>query len=224
MKGTYGILILFVIVLFVGACTAEQQTVTQDDAQVNENNVAQMPDINGQNEPEQKDEVANAEADTVSMDSIYNYGMLSEFEYQITASGQVSNMKYKISSDTVNGKAAWLSEAEATSSGANVNTKIWTDKITYACLKMSSTVSFNGQVMDTPVECPKEGPNSASTSTGGTTPQLTYEGTASVTVPAGTYNAKIYSLQGVKYYYADSVPIPVKVEYQGSVTELVSWR
>jgi hypothetical protein len=227
MKGIYGILILFVVVLFVSACASDGQE-TQENTQ-NEDNRAQMPNINGGNEPEQKDEVTSNEVSgSIPMSEIYDYASLKKFKYQttMTVEGEsvVTTMDYTLGSDTVNGKAAWLSATEIQMQGATVLSKIWTDKVTYGCLKMTSVVTVNGQEMETPAECPAEGPNSKTTAT--ETPMVDYVGDEAVTVPLGTFNTKKYTLDNtVTYYYASNVPIPVKVTHTtaGTSMELVSW-
>lgn len=229
MKGIYGILILFVLALFVGACTSEGQVDVRSDPQDNTENPAQMPDINGENAPEQKDEVAKNEINgEISMSEIYDYASVKKFRYEMTTTNSgktiTSTFDYALSSDTINGKSAWLSESEMQAEGATVISKVWTDKVTFGCLKMVSSVNFNGQEMETPAECPKEGPNAATTAT--ETPMVNYLGDETITVPLGTFNTKKYSLDNtITYYYASGVPIPVKVTYADvdTVMELVSW-
>lgn len=234
MKGIYGILVLFIVALFVGACTSEQQPEVQDN-QEELTPPEQVPGINGEEEPEQKDEVtSNGEAPEqgvggeIPMTEIYDYASVTQFIYESTstANGETfkSTMDYSLSSDTVDGKAAWLSMAEVETQGMVVLSKVWTDKVTYGCLKMTSVITFNGQEMETPAECPKEGPNAATTAT--QTPMVTYLGDEIVTVPLGTFNTKKYSLDNtITYYYASGVPIPVKVTYADvdTVMELVNW-
>lgn len=229
MKGIYGILILFVLALFVGACASEQKADVTTDAQENTENQEQMPDINEENEPEQNDEVENTQTNgDIPMSEIYDYASVKKFTYQTTTTAQGENIKttfdYTLSSDTIDGKAAWLSTTEMETEGATVLSKVWSDKKTFGCLKVTSLVNFNGQQMETPAECPKEGPNSETTGT--ETPMVSYDGTETVTVPLGTFNTKKYSLDNtITYYYATGVPIPVKVTYNNvdTVMELVSW-
>ena len=219
----YMVLLLILSVVLITACTTNTsqtgtntQTPVQNNAQQNTPATITQP------------AATPSSGQTITMDKIYNYGKLTNFEYNIssTASGITTStdMKYALSSDTINGKAAWLSTAEITTSGANILSKTWTDKTTFACLKISSVISFNGQDMETPGECPQTASEEQSK---GKTPTLTYQGTESVIVPAGTYNAKKYmSDNNATYYYSDSVPIPVKVMYAGagsSVMELVGW-
>ena len=228
MKNIYGILLLFVVVLFVSACASDGQVETQDDTQ-NEDNSAQMPDINGENEPEQNDEVANTEiSGEIPMSEIYDYTSLKKYKYQTTMNVEgesvVTTMDYTLSSDIVDGKAAWLSTTEMETQGMTVLSKVWSDKTTFGCLKIASVVTFNGEDMETPAECPKEGPNAETTAT--ETPMVNYVGDETVTVPLGTFNTKKYTLDNtITYYYASGVPIPVKVTYGGvdTVMELVSW-
>lgn len=224
---------MFVLALFVGACNSEGQADVTSVPQDNTENPAQMPDINGENTPEQKDEVAKNELNgEIPMSEIYDYASVKKFRYEMTttSSGKTitSIFDYTLSSDTVNGKSVWLSESEMQAEGATVISKVWTDKVTFGCLKMVSLVNFNGQEMETPAECPKEGPNAATTAT--QTPMVKYIGDETMTVPLGTFNTKKYSLGNtITYYYASGVPIPVKVTYSDVGTEmdtemeLVSW-
>jgi hypothetical protein len=208
MKIIYGIITLFMVLLLVSACSKKSTDTTLPGDQNTNTGIS---------------------SGKISMSQIYNYAGVKNFEYKTTAAGMTSNMKYAISSRNVNNRDTWLLSVDITTQGATVTSKTWLDKTTYACIKSSSVVTFNGQQMENAVECPKEGPNSASATAA---PELTSLGTESVTVPAGTYNAKKYSLKNtVTYWYADNVPIPVKVQYSGgpeaaggtSVSELVSW-
>jgi hypothetical protein len=158
------------------------------------------------------------------MSSIYQYGTLHSFTYEIISSGTATNISTSISSDTVNGTAAWLQQTDITVQGAVVTSKTWLDKVTYKCLKITSVMTYNGQTIEQPVQCPTTGPNSAST-TGTETPQLTYVGTESVTVPAGTFSCTKYSLEGATFWVASGVPLPVKIAYDSgaSTMELVSY-
>ena len=130
------------------------------------------------------------------------------------------NFKTTISSDSANGKAAWLQTTDMSSEGVNVVSKMWIDKTTFECLKILSVMEYNGQKIEQPSECPTSGPNSAS---GEKAPAVNYLGKESVTVPAGTYNADKYSSQGASYWTASGVPIPVKIESSGTTFELVSY-
>ena len=170
-----------------------------------------------------------AQTKTLAMSQLYRYGDLSKYEYRLTstAAGQssVSNMKYSLTSDVVDGKAAWKSSADVQTQGASVVSNTWLDKVTYKCLKTTSTVSVMGQTMENAGQCPTEGPNAGSSSA--TAPELVFVGTESVTVPAGTFSAEKYQLEGITYWYSSSVPLPLKVTYSAAaastVMELVSY-
>jgi hypothetical protein len=165
---------------------------------------------------------------STGIDQIYRFGSVHSYEYKITstAGGQTTttNFKTAITSDTVNGVAAWLQQTDMTTQGTSITSKTWIDKITYKCLKTMSVMSYGGQTIEQPGQCPTEGPNSASR-TEAAPPSMTYIGSESVTVPAGTYTCDKYSLEQVTYWSTSSVPIPVKVAYSdGSTTmELVSY-
>ena len=158
------------------------------------------------------------------MDQLYMFGSVKSYEYKITASGTTMNLKTTITSDTVDGTAAWLQQTDMTTQGIEVTSKTWIDKVTYKCLKTMTVMNYEGQNIEQAGQCPTEGPNSASR-TGTTTPQMTLIGTESVTVPAGTFTAIKYSLEQVYYWSASGVPVPVKIAYgDGTMTmELVSY-
>lgn len=168
----------------------------------------------------------NTQQPTVNMGQIYNYNLLHSYEYNVTtaSSGQIGNMNLKttVTSDTVNGTDAWLEQTNITMQGASIISDTWIDKVTYQCLKMSSIIDYGGQPIEQPGACPTIGPNSASQVAN---MAMTFVGTESVTVPAGTFNCNKYSLSGVTYWSASGVPVPVKVAYSdGSLTmELVSY-
>jgi len=162
------------------------------------------------------------------MDQIYRFGSLKSYEYKITstAGGQTTtmNLKTTVTSDTVNGTAAWLQQTDMTTQGVAVTSKTWVDKLTYTCLKVMSIMNYGGQNIEQAGQCPTTGPNSASRG-GAATPTMTFVRSESVTVPAGTFTANKYSMEQVFYWSASSVPIPVKIAYQDGTTtmELVSY-
>ena len=152
----------------------------------------------------------------VGMDQIYRYGSVSSYTYNIISNfaGQTNQtLSSRMTSDSVNGTAAWLQEIEMPPiMNVTVTINMWIDKLTFKCIKETSGVAYMGQYEEQNVSCPTEGPYSA-LRTETTTPQLLYIGEESVTVPAGTYSCKKYSLGGVNYWAANNVPVPVKVGY-----------
>ncbi|NYZ78880.1 hypothetical protein H0N99_01915 [Candidatus Micrarchaeota archaeon] len=169
-----------------------------------------------------------AQPASVDMSQIYKYGSVHSYEYNVTtpSAEQTTSFDFKstLTSDTVNGTAAWLEQTDITMQGGSVTLKTWIDKVTYNCLKMSSVINYEGQTIEQPGTCPTTGPNSASR-TGTATPTMTFVGTESVTVPAGTFSCNKYSLENVTFWSASSVPVPVKIAYgDGSMTmELVGY-
>lgn len=163
-------------------------------------------------------------AGTVGMDQIYKYGSLSSFEYKITtvADGQTStmNLLYHISSDSVNGTAAWLQETTMSTQAGNVVTKMWLDKSSYRCLKITTVMDIAGQHTEQASDCPAEGVNSGAQTT---QPQLTKTGIESVTVPAGTFSCDKYTVEGMTFWTNSGVPVPVKYTAGDATMELVSY-
>ena len=199
--------LLLVSLLLVSACSQNAGTNT------------------GVNNPPDKTTPGNAgntAPQTLSMSKLYNFGAVNNYEYQVTNNGVLSDIKYTIKTDTVHGNPAWLQRSDIISQGNNVTVRMWFDKTTYKCLIVTTAFNMNGQNIESGSQCPSAGPN-AGDRTG--TPELTYVGTESVTVPAGTYNAQKYSLDNNTYYYDSSVPLPLKVSYaDGSMMmELVSF-
>jgi hypothetical protein len=167
----------------------------------------------------------NTATQKIGLDQIYKYGQLKSYEYRITSEGaEAVNMKYTISSDTVDGTAAWLQQSDISSQGANMVSKIWFSKVTYKCLKIETEINAGGQVINQPGQCPDETANTGSAEAG-KMPEVTYEGKESVTVPAGTFNADKYSTEGTEYWVGGSTPLPVKVTSNNGKTmmELVSY-
>lgn len=218
MNKIISLAVLAAILMFVAGCgqqAQEQQQAPDKQAQASQGTpVTTQPD-----QP----------SSTMKMGMLYNYGKINEYEYRITsnAGGQqsVMNIKYKISSDTANGKAAWLQQSDMNVQGTVATTKIWMDKATLACLKISTFMDVSGQKIQQEGQCPTEGPNSASATA--ESPVINYIGKESVTVPAGTFSAKKYESGGVSYWIADDVPLPLKVSYSGEgamVMEMVSYK
>jgi hypothetical protein len=182
--------------------------------------------VAAQAQPENNTPPENNTQPTVEMNQIYNYSLIHSYEYTVTtaSSAQIGSMDLKttVTPDTVNGIDAWMEQTNITMEGASVISDTWIDKVTYQCLKMSTIIDYGGQPMEQPGSCPTTGLNSASQVANMT---MTFVGTESVTVPAGTFNCNKYSLSGVTYWSASGVPVPVKVAYSdGSMTmELVSY-
>jgi len=217
------IALLAVIMLFAGC---EQQAPDQKQAQEQQQTDAQQQEQVSEETAET--EQPEQESSELKMNMLYSYEKISEFEYKITSSaaGQenVINMKYKISSDTVDGKAAWLQQSDIDVQGSTATSKIWLDKSSLACLKILTVMDVAGQTIQQEGQCPTEGPNSASATEDAA---VNYIGKESVTVPAGTFSAKKYESNGMNFWIADNVPLPLKVSYSGEgamVMELVSYK
>jgi len=218
-------MLLFVSVLFIGCTQSNPPAGNPQNPPANPPaNNTPTPPSNPPTNPVQP----GLPTQTTSMDQIYKFGSLNSYEYRITSSteGQQTtlNVKTSISSDTVNGTAAWLQQTDMSTQGVTVTSKTWVDKVTYGCLKTTTVMVYGGQTTEQAGQCPTEGPNSASS--GETTaPSLTYVGKDPVTVPAGTYVADKYTGEGATYWSATGVPVPVKIAYNdGSATmELVSY-
>lgn len=166
------------------------------------------------------------EVGKLSFDKLYDFAKVKSYEYKMTsvANGQESvvNLKYSVSSDTMNSKPAWLQKSEMTAQGTNIVTNMWVDKTSYACLKINTVMEVAGQKVEQESPCPTEGPNAASR-TAAKAPEVDYLGKESVTVPAGTFSADKYSAEGVTYWVSSSVGVPLKVEYTQAKMELVSY-
>ncbi|MFH1786648.1 MAG: hypothetical protein ABH829_03315 [archaeon] len=209
-------LILLVGILFISGCVQQQAQAPQQEQQ---QALASQDTTTAQSEQE---------SSKFTMNMLYNYGLLSEFEYKIisNAGGQqnVMDIKYKISSDAANGNAAWLQQSDLSVEGNVITTKMWLDKESLACLKISTVMNVAGQTIQQEGQCPTEGPNSASATEA---PVLRYIGKESMTVPAGTFSAKKYESESANFWIADNVPLPLKVSYGGEaamVMELVSYK
>ncbi len=214
---------LLVVFMLLAGCRqqVQQQTNVQQEMQQQASAKQQAQATPAAAQPEQ-------ESSVFTMNMLYNYGLISEFEYEISSSagGQQNtiNMKYRVSLDTANGKAAWLQQSDISVQGSTATTKMWLDKDSLACLKTSTVINAAGQTIQQEGQCPIEGPNSASATA---EPTLKYVGTESVTVPAGTFDAKKYELNGMNFWIDDKVPLPLKVSYGGEeaiVMELVSYK
>jgi len=217
MKKIISIMVLAAVLMLLAGCgqkaQVQQQVPDQQQAQPSQGTPAAEPE----------------ESSKLSFNALYSYNLISEYEYRITSSagGQqnVMNVKYKISSDTANGKAAWLQQSDIDVQGSTATAKIWLDKSSLACLKTSTVVNVAGQTIQQEGQCPTEGPNSASTTEDAV---VNYVGKESVAVPAGTFSAKKYESNGMNFWTADNnVPLPLKVSYSGEgamVMELVSYK
>ncbi len=215
MKKIISLMVLLVVLMLLTGCVqqAPDQQQTQQQTQASQETPTRT-------QPE--------ESSKFSFNMLYNYGLIKEYEYKITSSagGQQNtiNMKYKISSDTANGKAAWLQQSDMDLQGSTATVKMWLDKNSLACLKTLTVVNVAGQTIQQEGQCPTEGANSDSTTADAV---VNYVGKESVTVPAGTFSAKKYESDGVYYWIADNVPLPLKVSYGGEESmfmELVSYK
>lgn len=222
-KETFALLlVLLVSVAFLSGCTQQNPGANQTPP------ANQPPAQNPPPSPPPANVSPPQNQTYIGMDEIYMFGSVRSYEYLMTsqtAAGFTSlNVSSSVTSDTINGTAAWLEETDMMVQNSTVVYKTWIDKITFKCLKISSSISYGGQQMTQDVPCPTEGPNSASR-TDTSVPQLSYVGKESVTVPAGTFNADKYYSEGVTYWTASGVPVPVKISYNSgqAVMELVSY-
>jgi hypothetical protein len=159
-------------------------------------------------------------ATTDDVISMFNCGKLESYEYKMTdmtsntteggTTPDISYYTYNISSDTVNGTAAWLYTIGYTqSSGVPLSNgsgtyEVWFSKATSQCLKVSSGEYFGCMNVET---C-------ASTilvAIPGV--PLAHLGNESVTVPAGTFLCNKYTGGIFTYWISKDVPIPVKMSY-----------
>jgi hypothetical protein len=202
-------------------------TVADNNAVVNtvvDNNTAtgNQQTTAGQNTPPAVDTSQKTFSD------FYSFGKVASYSYLITANDENGNVttittNYAISSDTVDGKDAWLQQSTMNTGSGTIITKMWLDKITNECIQIKSSMSFNGQTFDTPVQCPREGPNAASTTS--QQAEFTYIDRESVNVAAGTFTADKYTSQGASYWIAvqPTAPLPVKITTGNTTMELVSY-
>jgi len=108
------------------------------------------------------------------------------------------------------------SRRTATQEGGTVTTKMWVDKTTNKCLNFQSTLTMNGQTLDQPGQCPVAGPNAQDDAA-----ELTSLGTDQVDSPLGNLSTTKYSLNGVTYWVAPNIPVPLKVIYNDGTAKMV---
>jgi hypothetical protein len=147
--------------------------------------------------------------ETVGLDKIYLYDVLNSYEYLVSNNNSESmNMKYTISSDTIDGTEAWLQQSDVSAGPVKMTSRVWFSKATYKCLMMQTVVDTNGEIANYPAECP---PDDTQAGSSGAIPLVTYMGKESVTVPYGTFNADKYSTGELNYWVSAGIPVPVKV-------------
>ncbi len=235
-KPVHLLVVLLVSAVLLFGCSQPQQT---GDSQqpgtnslptgANENTGVAPQQPSSVNQPTAKPtEPKPTETQSKDFSSLYSYSSLTSYEYRVTATSEtgqssVTNLKTKVSSDAYKGTPAWLTQTDMSTEGTSVMTKLWVDKKTNACLATKSVINYGGQTMENEAPCPTEGPNSASGTSGTESKKLKYEGIESVSVPAGTFQAEKYSIQGSYYWTSASVPIPVKMTYGTTKMELVSY-
>ena len=204
----WGIIAVLVLAVLVVGCATTQQEKTGDSTQKTDDSAGTTP----------------TQSTKLSMGNLYRYDKAGAYEYKVTvnAGGQQTsmNIKYSTKADSVDGKAAWLSTSETTTNGVSVMTQMWLDKMNNNCLKILTKMDVAEQKIEQPTACPQEGPNSA---TVGSAPELDLVGTESVTVPAGTFSADKYTVSGVTFWINSNVPVPIKIETDATITELVSY-
>lgn len=219
------VLSLILLGIVVNACT--EQTTAPTTGIQNSNAVNNPPSSNTQNTATNTQPSQDTGQPATSLSQLYNYGMIKSYEYQITAGTVTSTIKTDISSDTVNGQAAWLESTDMQAQGYSGVVKTWIDKTTYQCIKITTEINVNGQTMNTDTPCasttsPSAKPTGNAPMSGNTS--LYYVGKESVTVPAGTFNADKYEVGNVTYWVATGkVPLPIKVSYNNGEMVLVSY-
>lgn len=224
MKNFFAFFAIAVSVMLLAACSSggtEKTTKSQASSPAaqasGEAPTGGAEAVSGEGSAGQKESASSK----LSLDKIYRFSDLKSYEYRIMTGGQSINLKYDVSSDSVNGASAWLQKSEMTAQGSSAITKMWLEKSTLKCLKITSQVNAGGQNMaeqETP--CPTTGENSA---TNTKTPEVDYIGKESVTVPAGTFSADKYSSGEMTYWISSKAPVPVKYTAGSTVMELVSY-
>jgi hypothetical protein len=155
---------------------------------------------------------------SITMDKLYRYDSVKSYEYKAAFisgnSTTTGDMKFAVSSDTINGTAAWLQRIDLTAQGTTVASKIWLDKVTFNCLSAATLMNWSGNITEQTTPCTSQ--VAASTT-------LNYIGTESLTVPAGTFTADEYSYNQTTYWATASVPVPLKISSAGTMIELVRY-
>lgn len=221
--------------LFVIGCTNTQEEKTETPtpiATIEEQAIEETfpeeeiePPMDPVEEMEPYIEPIEQENENLFLSDIYGYDSLSEYEYKITsnAGGEESTTSFifKISSDEIEGKDAWLQESVMDNEMSNLKTKTWVDKSTHKCLKVMTEFEIEGSIVLNEGKCPTE--NSWDDTE--EMPSLLYVGDEQVSTILGTYNAKKYKLESVSYWIESSIPLPLKVAYEeaNTVMELVSY-
>lgn len=224
MKNSFALFAIAVSVMLLAACSSGgTQTITKGQASGTAAQAGGSAPAGGAGAASGGGAVEQEESASskLSLDKIYRFDSVKSYEYKITTAGQSMNLKYDVSSDSVNGVSAWLQKSEMTAQGSSVITKMWLEKATLKCLKLTSQVSAAGQSMpEQETQCPTSGDNSA---TNTEVPEVGYAGKESVTVPAGTFSADKYTSREVTYWVSGSVPVPVKYAAGNTMMELVSY-
>lgn len=157
----------------------------------------------------------------------FDLSKIAQYKYRIitTISSQIIEVTSNVyvSSDTFNGTVVWKLVSNVSAEPAQTITETYVEKSTGLCVFSSSKIIAFGSIVSAESGCPEEGAFTASSSTDILKPDAEEK----VIVPAGEFNAKVYSSSKSTYWVADNTPLPVQYSYPvpaGSVKyQLVSY-
>jgi outer membrane murein-binding lipoprotein Lpp len=199
MKINYALIILL---LLMAGCANNAQTNNQAANNVQANNQATQPVL--------KDTLAK----------MFDYASVKSFSYRINTdldgARNSVDVNYDVKLDTFNGQQVWLTESSTVTETGTLVSRMWIDKTTTKCL-VTDTQMRNGDVITPqPSICPLAGPNSIDTVT-----SYVSSGQEDISIPLGTYTADKYSINGVTYWVAKNVPLPLQVQYDDGTEKMV---
>jgi hypothetical protein len=156
-----------------------------------------------------------------SVSDMFKYGLVKDYSYRTnTKVGEAwiySDQSYAVQADNLDSKPVWLSVINTETQVGKITTKVWLDRSTNACLKYESYIEANGQKIPQAGNCPATGPTAVTLQNS----ELKNLGTDPVSVPAGSFDAVKYEINGVSYWIAPNVPVPVKITYDSDSVKMV---
>lgn len=218
-KILYSFLATFLIILVVSGCsTPEQNTTTASTKGTGNNNVnTGIPSTGGSNTTN----TGTTGSTKSTYEQLFDYSKTSKFQYRTNTNygGQRNTIDtdYIVTPDTTEGKQAWKILTVTTTEAGAVKTTMWIDKITHKCLKWESFIENGAAKTEQPGGCPLSGLNSADY--GNSEPEK--KGQEEVNVPAGIFNADRYELEGITFWTASAVSVPVQIIYNDGTVKMV---
>ncbi|MDD9953014.1 MAG: hypothetical protein OXR66_01620 [Candidatus Woesearchaeota archaeon] len=197
------------LLIFFAACTPPPEPdITENDAD--------------DDEVEEEHEEIPVEVDDETEDILYTtlfaFDNVQEYVYNAETSGVTATITTTVERTAKEARPVYVLTNAVDAAGVKTTTVMTIDIYTHACLEMKIHAMVDHELVQQTLPCPTEGLNSAAVATA----PVVFVEPAQVTVPAGTFDAEVYTTGSMQFWLGDA-PVPVKYSGPSFSMELVSY-